>query len=93
MDRWTILLDAQDISEDGRNNEFLEPPKVSFPVLLSLRPEGRLVSRGGVFLQIVQMNNYFGLGIDAELSLDFHLAREGEPDKFTSRWRADGRHA
>lgn len=37
------------------------------------------------FLQIVQMNNYFGLGIDAELSLDFHLAREDEPDKFTSR--------
>lgn len=28
MDRWTILLDAQDISEDGKNNEFLEPPKV-----------------------------------------------------------------
>lgn len=37
------------------------------------------------FPQIVQMNNYFGLGIDAELSLDFHLAREDEPDKFTSR--------
>ncbi|XP_029702767.1 diacylglycerol kinase theta isoform X1 [Takifugu rubripes] len=66
MDRWTILLDAQDISEDGRNNEFLEPPK------------------------IVQMNNYFGLGIDADLSLDFHLAREGEPDKFTSRLHNKG---
>lgn len=32
------------------------------------------------------MNNYFGLGIDAELSLDFHHAREEEPDKFNSRW-------
>nr|XP_020449758.1 diacylglycerol kinase theta [Monopterus albus] len=66
MDRWTILLDAHDISEDGKDNGFLEPPK------------------------IVQMNNYFGLGIDAELSLDFHLAREDEPDKFTSRFHNKG---
>lgn len=66
MDRWTILLDAQDISEDGEVNDFLEPPK------------------------IVQMSNYFGLGIDAELSLDFHLAREDEPDKFTSRFHNKG---
>ncbi|XP_008304989.1 diacylglycerol kinase theta-like, partial [Stegastes partitus] len=28
MDRWTILLDAQDFSEDGKDNGFLEPPKV-----------------------------------------------------------------
>ncbi|KAK5605301.1 hypothetical protein CRENBAI_014273 [Crenichthys baileyi] len=66
MDRWTILLDAQDICEDGKDNCFLEPPK------------------------IVQMSNYFGLGIDAELSLDFHLAREDEPDKFTSRFHNKG---
>uniref|UniRef100_A0A3Q0T652 Diacylglycerol kinase n=1 Tax=Amphilophus citrinellus TaxID=61819 RepID=A0A3Q0T652_AMPCI len=66
MDRWTILLDAQNVSEDSKDNDFLEPPK------------------------IVQMNNYFGLGIDAELSLDFHLAREDEPDKFTSRFHNKG---
>ncbi|KAM9740673.1 LOW QUALITY PROTEIN: diacylglycerol kinase theta [Menidia menidia] len=66
MDRWTILLDAQDMSEDSKENNFLEPPK------------------------IVQMNNYFGIGIDAELSLDFHLAREDEPGKFTSRFHNKG---
>jgi len=31
------------------------------------------------------MNNYFGIGIDADLSLDFHLKREEAPEKFTSR--------
>ncbi|XDV37584.1 hypothetical protein PO909_007162 [Leuciscus waleckii] len=66
IDRWTILLDAQDMAEDGKENGFLEPPK------------------------IVQMNNYFGLGIDAELSLDFHHAREEDPDKFNSRFHNKG---
>lgn len=28
MDRWTILLDAQEMTEDGKENGFLEPPKV-----------------------------------------------------------------
>ncbi|XP_031442985.1 diacylglycerol kinase theta isoform X2 [Clupea harengus] len=66
MDRWTILLDAQEMTEDGKENGFLEPPK------------------------IVHMNNYFGLGIDAELSLDFHQAREEEPGKFNSRFHNKG---
>ncbi|CAL1586858.1 unnamed protein product [Knipowitschia caucasica] len=66
MDRWTILLDAQDLSQSGTDNGYLEPAK------------------------IVQMNNYFGIGIDAELSLDFHLAREDDPDKFTSRFHNKG---
>lgn len=28
MDRWTILMDARDVSEEGQDNCFLEPPKV-----------------------------------------------------------------
>ena len=31
------------------------------------------------------MNNYFGIGIDGAVSLDFHNAREEAPEKFTSR--------
>ena len=34
---------------------------------------------------IFVMNNYFGIGIDADLCLDFHMAREENPDKFSSR--------
>ncbi|XP_056658253.1 diacylglycerol kinase theta [Monodelphis domestica] len=67
MDRWTILLDAQDVVENTENGVVdSEPPK------------------------IVQMNNYCGIGIDAELSLDFHHAREEEPGKFTSRFHNKG---
>ena len=35
---------------------------------------------------IFVMNNYFGIGIDADLCLDFHMAREENPDKFSSRY-------
>uniref|UniRef100_A0A8C6ZG82 Diacylglycerol kinase n=1 Tax=Nothoprocta perdicaria TaxID=30464 RepID=A0A8C6ZG82_NOTPE len=67
MDRWTILLDAEEPSEGAENGlAEPEPPK------------------------IVQMNNYCGLGIDAELSLDFHHAREEEPGKFNSRFHNKG---
>ena len=36
--------------------------------------------------QMFVMNNYMGFGIDAELALDFHNARQKNPDKFNSRY-------
>uniref|UniRef100_H2ZEB4 Diacylglycerol kinase accessory domain-containing protein n=1 Tax=Ciona savignyi TaxID=51511 RepID=H2ZEB4_CIOSA len=38
-------------------------------------------------LKMVAMNNYFGIGIGAEITLAFHLAREENPEKCTSRFR------
>jgi diacylglycerol kinase (ATP) len=35
--------------------------------------------------EIYVMNNYFGIGIDADVCLEFHKAREVNPDKFNSR--------
>lgn len=35
--------------------------------------------------QIFVMNNYFGIGIDADLCLAFHKAREKNPERFNSR--------
>ncbi|XP_035778940.1 diacylglycerol kinase theta-like isoform X8 [Anopheles albimanus] len=40
--------------------------------------------------QIFVMNNYFGIGIDADLCLDFHNAREENPNKFNSRLHNKG---
>ncbi|UYV61514.1 DGKQ [Cordylochernes scorpioides] len=38
---------------------------------------------------IFVMNNYFGIGLDADLCLDFHNAREEHPDRFNSRYVHD----
>lgn len=40
--------------------------------------------------QIFVMNNYFGIGIDADLCLGFHNAREENPNKFNSRLHNKG---
>ncbi len=76
LDRWTVVFHPSDekLFEDGKGG----------------------CGTGGVMststaisnednTQIFVMNNYFGIGIDADLCLDFHNAREENPNKFNSR--------
>ena len=36
-------------------------------------------------LPLSVMNNYFSIGADAKIALDFHLAREKDPKAFSSQ--------
>jgi len=62
----------------------LPPPAVPLPISL---PEG---STSEDKTEMFVMNNYFGLGLDADICLDFHMAREENPNKFNSRIQAKG---
>ncbi|XP_053433833.1 diacylglycerol kinase theta isoform X4 [Nycticebus coucang] len=83
MDRWTILLDAHQDGNAENGVTDAEPPKppaAGASTILFVNAAA----------EIVQMSNYCGIGIDAELSLDFHQARNEEPGKFTSRFHNKG---
>ncbi|CAF4103107.1 unnamed protein product [Rotaria sp. Silwood2] len=60
------------------------PPTVALPIVLQ---EG---STSEDKTEMFVMNNYFGLGLDADICLDFHMAREENPNKFNSRIQAKG---
>ena len=71
LDRWTVIFRPQ---EGGTS-------------------EGNAVSKGLTDVQtnednaqIFVMNNYFGIGLDADLCYAFHTEREHNPEKFNSRY-------
>ena len=50
-----------------------------------IRWEISFSDQSGTIYRTSVMNNYFGIGLDAAIALDFHNAREENPDKFNSR--------
>ncbi|KAG5891465.1 hypothetical protein JTB14_004410 [Gonioctena quinquepunctata] len=70
LDRWTVVFHPEDKSDDNVK-------QVNSTVVAGSTSEDNS--------QIFVMNNYFGIGIDADLCLDFHNAREENPSKFISR--------
>ena len=69
LDRWCIMFDSPESIQDSLSND---------------SAIGSMFGREDE-PNIFTMNNYFGIGIGAELCLDFHLQREESPEKFHCR--------
>ncbi|KAM7435763.1 hypothetical protein ABFA07_014370 [Porites harrisoni] len=69
LDRWCVMFDLAEAIPDTLSNDS------------AIGSIGCKDDDPSIFT----MNNYFGIGIGAELCLDFHLQREEAPDKFHSR--------
>lgn len=74
LDRWTVVFH----SDEATN-------KSDYPSALSISTSSGAAGtedNAAIFV----MNNYLGIGLDADLCLGFHNAREENPDKFNSRF-------
>lgn len=76
LDRWTVNFTSYDAAG--------KPPEQPGP---GTQATGSTSEDNS---QIYVMNNYLGIGIDADLCLGFHNAREENPDRFTSRFHNKG---
>lgn len=74
LDRWCVMFDLAEAIPDTLSNDS------------AIGSIGCKDDDPSIFT----MNNYFGIGIGAELCLDFHLQREEAPDKFHSRLHNKG---
>ncbi|XP_031628773.1 diacylglycerol kinase theta isoform X2 [Contarinia nasturtii] len=101
LDRWTVVFHPEDKPEDaaqkappsaGKKKKQVHQAQPSqqnqhqTPAIPSNnQPQVTGATQSEDNSQILVMNNYFGIGIDADLCLDFHNAREENPNKFNSR--------
>ncbi|XP_014216243.1 diacylglycerol kinase theta [Copidosoma floridanum] len=75
LDRWTVVFHPEEKEKDKEENPVPRP--IPNNAVTGMTSEDNT--------QIFVMNNYFGIGLDAALCLDFHNAREENPNKFNSR--------
>ncbi|CAG5130011.1 unnamed protein product, partial [Candidula unifasciata] len=76
LDRWTVIFHPNEKEQDETR--------------VAIANDTNSANTAEDPTSIFVMNNYFGIGIDAELCLDFHMAREEKPDKFNSRLHNKG---
>lgn len=79
------VIDAEDIKLDRWTVIFHPNEKEQDETKVAIANDTNSANTNEDTTTIFVMNNYFGIGIDADISLDFHQAREEKPDKFNSR--------
>ncbi|XP_055697745.1 diacylglycerol kinase theta isoform X5 [Phlebotomus papatasi] len=103
LDRWTVVFHPEDKPEDAAQKAPSNSTGKKKKKVHTAQPSQQnqqlhlaaIANQGGGAQsednsQIFVMNNYFGIGIDADLCLDFHNAREENPNKFNSRLHNKG---
>ncbi|KAE9413441.1 hypothetical protein Angca_003738 [Angiostrongylus cantonensis] len=74
LDRWAVVFHEEERSQ---------PPNQAFAVNPS--ETDQTMSNPEDQTSMIIMNNYFGIGIDADVCLKFHNKRDANPEKFQSR--------
>ncbi|KRY87419.1 Diacylglycerol kinase theta [Trichinella pseudospiralis] len=81
LDRWTVVFHPQE-------------PSSELSCALEQNPDRALpMNNPEEQTSMIIMNNYFGIGLDAEVCLGFDKARKLNPDKFNSRIHNKGVYA
>ena len=74
IDRWTVVFHSDE-------NKELDDIKRQLSIAVNVSQANTNEDNTEIFV----MNNYFGIGIEAEIALGFHTGRQENPNKFNSR--------
>ncbi|XP_015770938.1 PREDICTED: diacylglycerol kinase zeta-like [Acropora digitifera] len=81
LDRWNLEVSPNDFGEIEPSDDTTDENSSQGPPVTKQQTNSEPKKQ----LPLNVMNNYFSLGFDAEVCLEFHESREANPDKFNNR--------